>query len=83
MNTWSHLLEHFVMVCNVYQLSNKHLIFMTFVFFIGRPRKKTKNARNFANVGRIGWKERHTIYQINPRPFQHIIKKIQSIFKMT
>ncbi len=56
---------------------------MTFVFFIGRPRKKTKNARNFANVGRIGWKERHTIYQINPRPFQHIIKKIQSIFKMT
>jgi hypothetical protein len=48
---------------------------MTF-FKIGRPKEKTKNARNFANVGKIGWKERHTIHQINPRLFQHIIKKI-------
>jgi len=48
---------------------------MTFVF-LGRPREKTRNARHFGNVGRIGWKERHIIYQINPRLFRHIIKKI-------
>jgi hypothetical protein len=35
-----------------------------------------ENAINFANVGKIGWKERHTIHQINPRLFRHIIKKI-------
>jgi len=34
------------------------------------------NARNFANVGRIEWKERCIIYQINPRLFPHVIKKI-------
>jgi len=53
---------------------------MTF-FKIGRPKEKTKNARNFANVGKIGWKERHTIHQINPRLFRHIIKKISIQFQ--
>jgi hypothetical protein len=46
------------------------------LFLIGGPKEKTRNARNFANVGRIEWKERHTIYQINPRLFRHVIKKI-------
>jgi hypothetical protein len=48
---------------------------MTVFFFLGRPKEKTRNARYFANVGRIGWKERHTIYEINPRLFRHVIKK--------
>jgi len=50
-------------------------------FSSGRPKEKTRNARNFANVGKIGWKERHTIYQINPRLFRHIIKKISIQFQ--
>jgi hypothetical protein len=39
------------------------------LFLIGRPREKARNARNFANVGRIEWKERDTIYEINQRLF--------------
>jgi len=51
------------------------------LFLIGRPKEKTGNARNFANVGRIEWKEQHTIYQINPRLFRHVIKKIWTQFQ--
>ncbi len=47
---------------------------MNFVSY--RKTQITRNARNFANVGRIEWKERHTIYQINPRLFPRFIKKI-------
>jgi hypothetical protein len=39
------------------------------LFLIGRPKEKTRNARNFANVGRIEWKEKLTNYKINPRLF--------------
>jgi hypothetical protein len=49
---------------------------MTLFFLIGRPKSKTRNARGFANVGRIEWKEAHTINHINPRIFQQIIEKI-------
>jgi hypothetical protein len=37
---------------------------------------KDHECKNFANVGRIEWKERHTIYQVNPRLFPHVIKNI-------
>jgi hypothetical protein len=37
------------------------------LFLIGKPKEMTRNARNFANARRSEWKERHTIYQINPR----------------
>jgi len=39
------------------------------LFLVGRPKEKTMNARNFANVGRIEWKEGHRVYKINPRSF--------------
>ncbi len=45
------------------------------MFLIGRPKEQMRNARNFANVERIEWEKRHTIHQINPRLFRHVIKK--------
>jgi hypothetical protein len=48
---------------------------MTFVSY-RKTQIKDQDAKKFANVERIEWKERHTIYQINPRLFPHVIKKI-------